>query len=126
MREAFKAGAIYFALVFTIGFALGAARLLVVAPRVGEMTAVFLELPLMLAASWFACGYVLRRRHLSQRHRRLVMGAVAFAMLMIAEAILSTLMGGTLAAHFASYRTAPGLLGLAGQLAFAAMPLARR
>ena len=48
------AGAAYFAVVFATGFALGVVRVLVTAPRLGETGAVLLEVPIILAASWFA------------------------------------------------------------------------
>jgi hypothetical protein len=53
------------------------------------------------------------------------MGARAFALLMIAEAALGVLaFGESLTGWAASLFAMPGVIGLAGQLAFAAMPLA--
>jgi hypothetical protein len=51
------AGAVYFLVVFLLGFGLGTIRVLFVAPRLGQTTAVLLETPLMLAASWTSCGW---------------------------------------------------------------------
>jgi hypothetical protein len=57
----------------------------------------------------------------------LIMGAVAFALLMIAELCLSmVLFGRSLIGHLEPYRSSSALLGLAGQLGFAAMPLIRQ
>ena len=61
MSSVIKGGAAYFALVFAAGFALGVVRVLVLAPRLGALSAVALELPLILTVSWIACGWVLKR-----------------------------------------------------------------
>jgi hypothetical protein len=124
---ALKAGIAYFAVVFAAGFALGTLRVTIVAPRVGETGALLLELPLILALSWVACAWLVRRHDVAAAAGpRLAMGAVAFALLMAAEAGLSTLVfGRSLAQHLAAYRTANGQLGLAAQLAFAAFPAAQ-
>ena len=123
---ALAAGCVYFLIVFAAGFALGTLRVLLIAPRVGEMAAVALELPAMLAASWFAAGWVARRFAVPARLApRLAMGAIAFAVLMLAEFALAATMGRSPAAFAAALLTAPGLLGLAGQIAFALCPAAR-
>jgi hypothetical protein len=55
----------------------------------GETSAVLLELPLMIAASWLLCGWALRRLWVPARAAdRAVMGAVAFTMLMAAETMV--------------------------------------
>ena len=56
-----RAGAAYFAIVFAVGFVLGALRVTFLAPAVGPLPAVALELPVMLAASWWTCGWLMRR-----------------------------------------------------------------
>lgn len=122
MGNALAAGAIYFAVVFAAGFVLGVLRTLFVAPTLGPMGAVGLELPVILAVSWFACARILQRRPL-QGGEAVVMGASAFALLMGAEAAVSMSLGGrSLAQHLTLYAEAPHLLGLAGQLAFACIP----
>lgn len=89
-QHAVKAGAAYFAVVFAVGFALGTVRTLFLAPRLGELLAVVIELPLMLGASWLACGWAVRRWRIAPTAGpRLTMGAFAFALLIIAEATLS-------------------------------------
>ncbi|MGB4908133.1 MAG: hypothetical protein WBP15_06330, partial [Tabrizicola sp.] len=47
--------------VFAVAFALGAVRVNLVAPRVGPLLAVAVELPLVLALSWAVAGRVLNR-----------------------------------------------------------------
>jgi ABC-type sugar transport system permease subunit len=127
MARSVFAGLAYFAAVFAAGFALGVLRVTLAVPTLGEPAAVALELPLMLAISWMACGWSIARFALpSAIAAGAVMGGVAFAMLMAAEAGISVWIAGrTLADHFARYRGAAGLLGLAGQAAFALFPAVR-
>jgi hypothetical protein len=128
MSAAIRAGAVYFAFVFLAGFALGTLRVLVVAPRLGATVAVLLEAPVILAISWAACGWCLRRlKPPATVSARATMGAVAFALLMSAELGLSVLVfGRSIAAHFADYGTAAGAIGLAAQIGFALLPLVER
>jgi ABC-type uncharacterized transport system permease subunit len=123
-----RAGLVYFAVVFAAGVVLGTLRVLVVAPALGEVAAVVLELPLMLAVSWIACGRIVERLRVPPHWRaRAAMGAVAFGVLMAAEAGLAILaFGRSPAEHLVSYRDTAARLGLAGQVAFALMPLLRR
>jgi len=51
MNRAVEAGVIYALIVFLCGFALGALRVLLIVPRIGETAAVSLEAPLILTAS---------------------------------------------------------------------------
>ena len=127
MGRAALAGCLYFALVFLFGFVLVIVRVLLVAQRLGQLTAVLAELPLILAASWAACGFLVARLRVPpDPAARGLMGALAFGLLIIAELLLSLAFGGTPAGFAAGLATAPGLLGLAGQVAFALMPLGRR
>lgn len=127
MARAIAAGIFYFLIVFGVGFLLGTVRILVLAPRVGETAAVLIELPAMLAISWVACGVLLRKLRVpAAPAARLVMGAVALTLLIAAEAMLAAAFGETPAQFLHSLQSAPGALGLAGQVAFAVFPLARR
>ena len=125
MPPVISAAALYFAIVFAAGFGLGTLRVFVIAPALGEGAAVALELPVMLALSWLACRQVLLRIPVAPSPApRLAMGGLAFALLMAAELVLSVAaFGRTVADHIAAYQTAPALLGLAGQIAFALFPL---
>jgi len=125
--HAVRAGIAYFAVVFAAGFALGTARVLLLAPHLGELLATLLELPLMLAISWIACGKLIARFHIPPRIRpRFTMGAVAFALLMLAEVLLSvTVFNRSMNAFIDDLTTPHGLLGLGGQAAFGLMPLVR-
>ena len=90
MAAAIRAGLLYFLGTFAIGFALGTVRTLLLVPRVGALAAVAMEVPLMLLASWWVCGVVLRRFPVPPaRLLRLTMGGSAFLLLMLAELALA-------------------------------------
>ena len=112
----------YFAGVFAVGFALGTVRTLWLAAAIGDTAAVAVELPFMLGFSWWWCRRLLAGGRLSVGQRA-VMGGSAFLWLMLAELALSLAFGRTLAEHLAGLLTPAGLLGLAGQLLFAALPV---
>lgn len=127
MNSTAKAGVAYFAGMFALGFLLGTARVLLLAPVLGDWGAIVAELPVMLAISWIYCGWLLRRFAVPRLLRpRLLMGAIAFALLMIAEALLGFgLFDRTLRQQLQEMTSGPGFAGLVGQLAFAAFPLLR-
>ncbi len=81
-----KPGALYFVLVFATGFVLGTIRTLWIAPRIGARAAELMEAPVMVAVSFIAAGWVVRRlagpRTLL---RRLGMGTIALALMLLAE-----------------------------------------
>ena len=84
--RATKAGALYAIIVFVIGFILGTIRVLLVATRLGETTAVIIEAPIMLAASWFVCRSCVNWLDVGRTvPARSGMGSVAFLVLMSAE-----------------------------------------
>jgi len=122
MKLVLLTGTVYVAAVFAAGFVLGVLRTLVLAPLLGELGAVLVELPVILSIAWLVCACVLRRWPLSPPAAA-AMGGIAFLLLMLAEAGLSTLLAGrSLAEHLALYAQRPHQLGLAGQLAFAVFP----
>jgi hypothetical protein len=120
---AMLAGILYFAIVFSFAFALGVVRTVVVAPRLGATAAVLIEVPIVLLASWGVARGLLGRRAFTLAQRAAV-GATAFALTMVSEAVLAGLLRGQSVAQWAGEVASPlGLVGLAGQLGFAAMPL---
>lgn len=126
MTTALRLGLVYFASVFAVGFVLGAIRTLFLIPRIGELGAVLVELPVILTAAWAICGQLVRVQRLSAA-QAVAMGALAFGLLMLAEAGLSVgLAGRTLAEHLALYAQPAHMLGLVGQTVFAAFPILRR
>ena len=116
----------YAAIVFAAGFALGTLRVLLIAPRLGERAAVALALPVMLALSWLAAGWVLRRWPLPGPVAGLAMGALAFAVLLVLELATGVvLFGRSLPEALSAMLTPPGLFGLAAQIGFALAPTVR-
>jgi hypothetical protein len=122
MKLVLLTGTVYVAAVFAAGFVLGVLRTLVLVPLLGELGAVLVELPVILTIAWLVCTRILRRWPLSSPSA-LGMGAIAFLLLMGAEASLSMLLAGrSLAEHLALYSQLPHQVGLAGQLAFSLFP----
>jgi hypothetical protein len=123
-RAALAAGAAYFGIVFAIGFVLGVARTLAIAPWAGPVGAVAIELPIILAAAWMVCLRVTRRFAVpAATGPRWAMGGVALGLLLVAEWALSLSLGGrSTAEHLALYAEPAHQLGLAGQLLFAIWP----
>ncbi|MDZ7629250.1 MAG: hypothetical protein U5J99_12700 [Parvularculaceae bacterium] len=125
MKKAFLAGGAYFAIVFAAGFALGFIRVGIIAPMTSDLIATLIELPVILAISWLACGFCLKRFGVERRAgARLLMGAAAFALLILAEIALGlTLLNRTLAGQVEAMSAPAALAGLAGQILFAFFPL---
>jgi hypothetical protein len=120
-----KAAVCYFAIVFAVGFFFGVLRVLVVAPAIGELAATTAELTILLFFSWVICTFLVRRFEIaSSLPRRLAMGAIAFSILMLCELAFSTLLfNQTVIEYFAQFNSLAAMLGLAGQVMFAAIPV---
>lgn len=113
----------YFLVVFVFAFAMGAFRGLVLAPRLGPMAAVLLEVPIIIAISWFGIRWLLRKRSFTFGQRAVV-GATAFSLTLASEAALAVPLRGENVMEWAATLTTPlGLVGLAGQIVFAMMPI---
>ena len=122
--RAIEAGALYAIIVFVIGFILGTIRVLLVAPRLGETTAVIGEAPIMLAASWFVCRWCVDRLDVTRNvPSRSLMGFVAFLVLMSAEIGLGAVFGRSLLDQLAAYGSPAGAIGLGAQMIFAMFPV---
>ena len=118
-----RAAIAYWAVVFALGFVLGTVRVVWLAPLVGLVPATLIELPVMLTASWWASGWLVRRFGITRAGAALAMGGLAFALLMAAECVLAvTMIGQTPAQWLADLRQPHALLGLAGQVMFALLP----
>ena len=128
MARALKAGIAYFVVVFAFAFAMGTLRVLVLVPRLGELTAVLIEVPLVVAVSWWVCTRAVARWQVGNAKRdRLLMGAYAFGLLIAVEWTLSVTAFGRTSAQFVQAMFTPaGAIGLAGQVVFGLMPLLLR
>ena len=128
MRASVAAGIVYAVVVFLVGFCVGAVRVLLVAPHVGEVSAVALEAPIMLAVSWIvAARSVQALRVPPSVLPRVVMGGVALVVLLLGEWVVAAAVFARSTAQFlGAYRTTAGGIGLLTQLAFAGLPLAQR
>lgn len=120
-----KAGALYFAIVFGAGFALGAVRVLWLVPRLGERAAELAEAPVMLAVIAAAAWWVARRLAVPRAAlARLGMGLIALALLLAVEfTVVLWLRGLTLETYFATRDPVAGAVYYAMLGVFAAMPL---
>jgi hypothetical protein len=125
VAPAIKAGLCYFALTFGAGFMLGPLRILVLMPRVGARVAELAELPVMILVTWLAARWTVRRfRVPSSARLRLVMGALAFALLLAAEfSLVLPLRGLTLEQYFATRDPISGIAYYAALVLLALMPV---
>ena len=125
MLCAFKAGLCYFALTFGAGFLLGPLRIFLMVPRVGARAAELAELPVMIIVTWLAARWTIRRFRVPFSTRsRLVMGVVAFALLLAAEfALVLPLRGLTLEQYFATRDPVSSVAYYASLVLLALMPL---
>lgn len=123
--RAVSAGTLASVLVMLAGTVLGTLRVLVVAPRTGEMLATVLELPFILGAGWLACAWSATTCRLpAATGQRLMMGAAALIVLLGLEAILAwALSGATAMMILARYGEPAAQLGLAAQILYAAFPM---
>ena len=125
MPSAIKAGICYFIVVFGAGFLVGTLRVLVVAPAIGGLGAVIAELPILLILSWIVCKVLVKRHSVkSTVSERVIMGGVAFVLLMLCEpAFAIFVFNRTAIEYFSQFRSASGLAGLLGQVAFSTIPV---
>jgi len=81
-----QAGLFYFAMVFAVGFVLGAIRTLWIVPRVGTRMAELVEAPIMLVVTIAAARWIVLRLAVPAiPSARLGMGGIALGLLLVAE-----------------------------------------
>ena len=119
-----KAGATYFALVFGTGFILGAIRVTLVVPQVGERIAELIEMPFMLVAIVFAARWVVQKFKIPPiLSLRLGMGLIALALILMLEfTVVLRLRGLTLAEYFQNRDLVAGTVYYLMLGVFAVMP----
>jgi hypothetical protein len=123
--QSWKAGTLYFVMVFAAGFALGIVRVLLLVPRLGERTAQLLETPVMIVISYFTARWIVRRFALpSSALIRLGVGSLALALMLAFEfGLVLPLRGLTLAEYFAARDPVAGSAYYIALLLFALFPL---
>jgi hypothetical protein len=114
----------YFASVFAIGFVLGAVRNVWIAPWLGERTAELVEMPLVVAASFFVARALVRRNAAIGIRGAVVGGLAALALLLCAElAVVWFLRGQTLGDYVAARDPLSGSAYALALLLFAVFPV---
>jgi hypothetical protein len=115
--------AVYFALVFGVGFVLGVLRVLWLAPQVGERLAELFEAPVMLVAVFFSARFITQRFPASRGVDYLVSGGVALVLLLAVEfSVVLGLRGLSISEYFAERDPVAGSVYLFMLLVFVAMP----
>lgn len=125
MKRALLAATAFFIALFALGFVLGTIRVLFVAPQVGSLIAVLMEVPVMLFAALYACRLTVRRWRVPDALA--IRGAMVAWFLMLLAAFETTLgkllFEQTLAEQAAALATSAGLIGISAQIAAALLPL---
>ena len=115
----------YFAIVFTVGFALGILRVLWLAPLVGERSAELLEMPLMLVAIFYSARFVTRRLPASHQVDLVISGGLALVFLLAVEfSVVLWLRGLSISQYLADRDPISGAVYFVMLIVFATMPWA--
>lgn len=123
MSPIVKAAFAYTLPVFALAFAIGAARVSLIAPVTGPLIAVGLEVPVVLSLSWIIAGRIALPPTLPARA---ALALISFALLMTLEFLTALSFGQTPTQFLTAMSTPAGALGLAGQIGFALIPLVRQ
>ncbi len=122
-RTVIATGLVYFIIVFSFAFGLGVARSLLIAPQIGETAAVIFEVLILLLASQIVARRFVHKWPFSLVQLVLI-GAIAFVSTMVSEAGLAGVIRDQSLDQWVNTLTTPlGLVGLAGQIGFALMPI---
>lgn len=121
-------GVAYGAIVFAVGFAAGALRLFLLAPRVGAVAAVAIEAPFMLVVAWFVSSWASQRFRVPATHgARITMGLVGFVLLQGLELTLAVLAFQRTALNYIDgLLQLPALIGVVAQVIIAVFPVLQR
>jgi len=116
-------GAVYFGLVFGVGFLLGIARVLALVPRLGERWAELAEMPLMLVAIVLSARFVVRRFPATHRAGYLASGVIALFLLVVVElSVVLTMRGMSISDYVADRDPLAGSVYVVMLVIFAVMP----
>lgn len=123
MAATLRAAFVYFLILFLIRLVGNVLRVYVFAPMIGHAMTAVLEIPVLLLLAWMVSRTLINcfgmRRRLSQAA---LMGVATLAMLLVAEAALSTSLGDSLDQFLRSFGRAPGGLGLLGAVILSFFP----
>jgi hypothetical protein len=120
-----RSAALYFIIVFAVGFLLGPIRVLWLEPRLGPTLAALCEAPFLLLAMAVAARWVTRKTELPRKMWTLAaMGLGALLLQQVADfAVGLGLRGMSPREQFAAFATPAGVIYVVLLLAFVAMPL---
>jgi hypothetical protein len=121
----FKAGLLYFAIVFGAGFVLGPIRILWLVPRFGTRMAELMETPIMLLVIIVASRWIIRRLSVPYKlSSRLGLGCIALGLLLVAEfTLVLWIRGLSISEYLASRDPVSGTVYYMMLGMFAIMPL---
>ena len=125
VKEALKAGVLYFVLVFAAGFVLGAIRTLWVVPRLGVRAAELMEAPIMFGVSILAARWVVRHVGIPPLwSKRLALGCIALGLMLLVEfTVVLWIRGLTLRGYFETRDPVSGAVYFVTLGAFAVIPV---
>ncbi|MCU0888259.1 MAG: hypothetical protein MUC64_09650 [Rubritepida sp.] len=114
----------YVFIAFALGFLLGPLRAFVLAPVVGDLAALLIELPIMLGFCWWLAPRV--ARGVAPGAPRLRLGAAALVLLLVLEfGVGAWLRGWNLREWLGLFATTGGAVSLCGYVVFALIPWLR-
>lgn len=123
MSQELKGALLYVLAAFGVGFLLGPLREFLLAPMMGRLLALLVELPLMLGFCAWIAPRILRRCMIPPGPARLRMGFAALSLLLALEFFTGVaLRGWDLRAWVTDFATPPGLVTLLAYLVFAFLP----
>ena len=124
MRAVLIATNVYFGLVFGTGFILGAGRVSLLLPAVGERAAELVEAPIMIVVIFFSARFVLRRFVIpSQLSSGLTIGFGALLLLLAVElTVVLRLRGLTIGEYLSNRDPIAGAVYVASLFVFAFAP----
>jgi len=120
-----RAGVLYFAIVFGIGFLLGIIRVAFVIPRIGARAAELVEAPIMIAACYLTARILVRKLAIPfSWTNRLGIGLTGFVLMLVAElGLVLWLRGMSFAEYFSTRDPLTTAVYYVSLLLFALMPL---